>query len=476
MWSIGVLIAAVLVVITAQWLRKWMNPRCKNGVLPPGSMGLPLIGETLQLLIPSRSLDLHPFIKKRLSKYGPIFRTSLAGRPIVISADPKVNHFILSQEGKLVELWYLDTFSKLFNQEGDSRTSAVGNVHKYIRKTTLNHLGMEALKEKLLPELEKMACITLDHWSNQESVEVKRAFGAMVFDFTAKMLLGYESDNSLDNLSEKFNNIVEGLMSFPLNIPGTAFHECMKSKKKIMEFIKSKFNGKRAGPKTSKGDFLDQAIHDMTTETFLGEEFIVQLIFGLLFASFESNSSTLTFAMLKLSQHPSALEMLTAEHETILRNRKNVKLSPLAWDEYKSMTFTLQVINETLRLANVSPGLLRKALKDIQVNGYTIPAGWTILVAASAQQLNPNVFDGALEFNPWRWKDIDKNAVEQNFMPFGGGMRQCAGAEYSKALISTFLHVLVTKYRWSLVKTGDIRRNPLLTFGDGVHIKVSKKE
>ena len=36
--------------------------------------------------------------------------------------------------------------------------------------------------------------------------------------------------------------------------------------------------------------------------------------------------------------------------------------------------------------------------------GYTIPAGWTILVAASAQQLNPSVFDDALEFNPSRWK------------------------------------------------------------------------
>lgn len=164
-----------------------------------------------------------------------------------------------------------------------------------------------------------------------------------------------------------------------------------------------------------------------------------------------------------------------SEHETILRNRKRVKSSP-TWDEYKSMTFTLQVIHETLRLANVSPGLLRKALKDIQVNGYTIPAGWTILVAASAQQLNPSVFDDALEFNPSRWKDIDKAAIEQNFMPFGAGMRQCAGADYSKVLLSTFLHVLVTKYRWSVVKTGNIGRNPLLSFGDGVYIKIAKKE
>lgn len=75
-------------------------------------------------------------------------------------------------------MWYLDTFSKLFKLDGDSRISAVGHIHKYIRNTTLNHLGVEALK-KLLPQMEDMACRTLDRWSNQESVDLKRAFGAV---------------------------------------------------------------------------------------------------------------------------------------------------------------------------------------------------------------------------------------------------------------------------------------------------------
>jgi cytochrome P450 len=35
-----------------------------------------------------------------------------------------------------------------------------------------------------------------------------------------------------------------------------------------------------------------------------------------------------------------------------------------------------------------------------------------------------------------------------NFMPFGGGLRLCLGADFSKLFISLFLHVLVTKYRY----------------------------
>ena len=36
--------------------------------------------------------------------------------------------------------------------------------------------------------------------------------------------------------------------------------------------------------------------------------------------------------------------------------------------------------------------------------GFTIPAGWSIMLVPSALQLCPNAFKDPLEFNPWRWK------------------------------------------------------------------------
>lgn len=41
----------------------------------------------------------------------------------------------------------------------------------------------------------------------------------------------------------------------------------------------------------------------------------------------------------------------------------------LSWHFLQNLCSLLQVINETLRLASVTPGLIRRALKDIQVNG-----------------------------------------------------------------------------------------------------------
>ena len=68
MSTLGLCVVALLVICITHWIYKWRNPKC-NGILPPGSMGLPLIGETIHLIIPSYSLDVSPFIKKRLQRY-----------------------------------------------------------------------------------------------------------------------------------------------------------------------------------------------------------------------------------------------------------------------------------------------------------------------------------------------------------------------------------------------------------------------
>ena len=116
-------------------------------------------------------------------RYGPIFRTSLVGRPVVLSTDLEFNHYVVKQEGSLVEMWYLDTFAKFLGMEGENRMSALGNVHKYIRSITLNHLGADAVKEKLLPQMEEIVNKALQTWSSQPSVDMRDAASKVIFHF-----------------------------------------------------------------------------------------------------------------------------------------------------------------------------------------------------------------------------------------------------------------------------------------------------
>ncbi|CAI0395953.1 unnamed protein product [Linum tenue] len=57
-----------VVVALGQWVYRWRNPKCDKGTLPPGSMGLPFIGETFQLFSRSKSFDVPLFLSSRIQK------------------------------------------------------------------------------------------------------------------------------------------------------------------------------------------------------------------------------------------------------------------------------------------------------------------------------------------------------------------------------------------------------------------------
>ncbi|KAK9147751.1 hypothetical protein Scep_006508 [Stephania cephalantha] len=475
MSSVVLCIGAVIVICIIHWVYRWRNPKC-NGKLPPGSMGWPLLGETLQFFAPNTSSDIPPFIKERMKRYGPVFRTSLVGRPVIVSADPEINHFIFQQEGQLFQSWYPETFTEIFGQQNVG--SLHGFMYKYLKNLVLNLFGPESLKEKLLPEVEQMANRKLALWATQENVELKEATASMIFDLTAKKLISYTYDpaKSSENLRENFVAFIRGLISFPLNIPGTAYNKCLEGRSKAMKMLKDMLEKRRKMPeKQHGGDFFDYVLQELKKEgTILTEAIALDLMFVLLFASFETTSLAITFAIKLLTAHPQVLKELTEEHEAILRSRDNPN-SKLTWKEYKSMTFTNKVISETVRLANIVPGIFRKSLRDIQIKGYTIPTGWAVMVCPPAVHLNPSKYEDPLAFNPWRWKGVELNGASKHFMAFGGGMRFCVGTDFTKVQMAVFLHCLVTNYRWEAVGGGDIVRTPGLSFPNGYHIKISEK-
>ncbi|XAR70337.1 hypothetical protein NMG60_11027160 [Bertholletia excelsa] len=471
MGSVALCIVYLVIISIAYWAYRWRNPKC-NGKLPPGSMGLPLLGETLQFFAPNRTSDIPPFIKKRMERYGPIFRTNLVGRPVIISTDPDLSHFIFQQEGRLFQSWYPDTFTEIFGRQNVG--SLHGFMYKYLKNMMLNLFGPESLK-RMIHEVEEAANKSLNRWSTREFVELKDATASLIFDLTAKKLISYDAEKSPENLRENFVAFIQGLISFPLDIPGTAYHKCLQGRKKAMRMLKNMLQERRVNPRKQQTDFFDYVLEELSKEeTMLTEAIALDLMFVLLFASFETTSLALTVATKFLLDNPLVLTELTDEHEAILRRRENPN-SGFTWKEYKSLRFTFQFINETVRLANIVPAIFRKALQEVNFKGYTIPAGWTVVVCPPAVHLNPNKYKDPLEFNPWRWEGMELNGASKHFMAFGGGMRFCVGTEFTKVQMTVFLHCLVTKYRCHGIKGGDIVRTPGLQFPNGFHVQISKK-
>ncbi|PON58005.1 Cytochrome P [Parasponia andersonii] len=61
-------------------------------------------------------------------------------------------------------------------------------------------------------------------------------------------------------------------------------------------------------------------------------------------------------------------------------------------------------------------------------------------------------------------------------MAFGGVVRLCVGADFVKLQMAIFIHHLISSYRWTVVKEGDIIRKPGLVFPNGLHVRITKKQ
>lgn len=134
----------------------------------------------------------------------------------------------------------------------------------------------------------------------------------MIFGLTAKKLISCDSEESCDSLRSNFVDFIDGLISFPLNIPGTAYYRCLQGRKNAMKTLTNMFQERRKRPQAIQSDFFDYVIEELENkDTILTETIALDLMFVLLFASYETASLATTMAMKFLADHPSVLQKLT---------------------------------------------------------------------------------------------------------------------------------------------------------------------
>ncbi|KAF7045190.1 hypothetical protein CFC21_054323 [Triticum aestivum] len=257
------------------WVYRWINPVC-NGVLPPGSMGVPIIGETLDFLKASPSLDIPDFLKLRMKRYGPVFKTSLLGQPAVISTDAEVNRFVFQHEDTLFTIGYPWVVTKIFGEK--SIQAFHGTIHKFVQRCTFTLLGLQSLREVLLPEMEGAVREGLAAWATKPSVDVRGGAPDLLFEMVTRRCVGFDSTKSRE-LRDKFDALFTGLFSFPIYFPGTPFYRCMQARKNVQKILRDTLAERLSTPGKKHGDLLDVIVQELQGEgPLISESFYGTLV------------------------------------------------------------------------------------------------------------------------------------------------------------------------------------------------------
>ncbi|KAF5196528.1 Cytochrome p450 [Thalictrum thalictroides] len=284
-------------------------------------------------------------------------------------------------------------------------------------------------------------------------------------------------DPLASKILEDFTFFMEGLISLPLNIPGSRYAKALKARERISTTVRSIIEEReKRDAKHKKGDFLDVLLSNQGLSYEGKSSILVDLLLG----GYETSSILMSIVVYFLGTSPHALVKLKEEHQAVRASKKEKLLNE---DDYKKMEFTQNVLNltsiygvvisEALRCGNVVKFLHRKALQDVHFKGYFIPSGWKVLPVLTAVNLDPSIHSNASEFNPWRWNG---QSTTKNIMPFGGGPRQCPGLELAKVETAFFLHHLVLNYRWRTKVIDHPLAYPYVEFKRGLPLEIEPLE
>ncbi|KAI3698301.1 hypothetical protein L2E82_41751 [Cichorium intybus] len=443
----------------------------KKTKLPSGQMGLPWIGETIGFYRAQRKNQLfEKFFQPRIRKHGKIFKTRLMGSPTVVVNGATANKFFMWNEFKLVISSWPTSSVELMGK--NSIMEKQGESHRCLRGIIASSLGPTGLHEIVPRMCDSIQKHLQKNWLHSEEISLHRSTKVITFNIVLECLFGIKIEP--ESMFPAFESVLEGVLAAPINFPGTKFSRAKKARGEIEKVLVDEVRRKREAMEGGREEEDDMLLTMLVAALIRGEiteEEVVDNVVLLVFAAHDTTSYAISMTFKMLNNHPDCHCRLLEEHEEIARTKRPGE--NLTIEDVKKMEYTWQVARETMRLFPPIFGSFRKAMTDIEYEGFTIPRGWKVLWTTYGTHYDEEYFPDPMRFDPSRFADP---VQAYSFIPFGGGPRLCAGYQLAKLNILVFVHCVVTQYNWSVVYPEEpIVMDPLPFPSKGMPIKISPK-
>ncbi|KAL0306383.1 UNVERIFIED_CONTAM: Beta-amyrin 28-monooxygenase [Sesamum radiatum] len=406
--------------------------------LPPGSLGIPVIGQSLGLLWAMRANTAEKWIADRATKYGPVSKMSLFGKPTVFIHGQAANKLVFTSDGSKMSNHQTESVKRILGDRCLLELS--GQDHMRVRKALASFLKPDSLKNYVGKMEEEIRLHLLMHWQGKKKV-----------------------------------TMIGGMWSVPVNLLFTRFNRSLKASAEVQRMLKQLISEKRIELENGASSHQDLitcllSIRGEDNQELMSED---EIIHNIMLIMVDTSSVLITFMVLILANDPNIHAAVLTEQEEIKKSKPSGEL--LTWEDLAKMKYTWRVAMETLRTVPPVFGGFRKTLEDIDYEGYIIPSGWQIFWVTSMTHLDDNIFPEPSKFDPARFEN-PASIPPYCYIPFGGGPRICPGYELAKIETLVTIHYLVTQFTWQLCcNDNGYRRDPMPVPNQGLPIQIVSK-
>ncbi|XP_052016276.1 cytochrome P450 2D3-like isoform X1 [Apodemus sylvaticus] len=463
LWPVAIFTVIFILLVDLMHRRQ-----CWSSRYPPGPVPWPVLGNLLQV-----DLDNMPYsLYKLQNRYGAVFSLQMAWKPMVVVNGLKAVQEVLVTCGE-------DTADRpempiFHDRDCDSKAKGVilapyGPAWQEQRRFTVSTLRNFGLGKK-----------SLEQWVTEEAGHLCDAFTAQagsplnpyalldkaLCNVIASLVFAHRfEDGDPDmikmlkvlnkSMGKRIGFIAEVLNTFPilLSIPGV-YDKIFSGRKAFFTIVdKLVTEHKRTwDPDQPPRDLTDAFLAEMekakwNPESTFNEANLRLIILDLLGAGIVTTSSTLSWSLLLMILHPNVQRRVQQEIDKVIGQVRRPEMADQA-----CMPYTNAVIHEVQRFAAVAAMTLpHMTSRDIEVQGFLIPKGTTLILNLSSVLKDETVWEKPLRFHPEHFLDAQGHFVKHEaFMPFSAGRRACLGEPLARMELFLFFTCLLQRFSFTV--------------------------
>ncbi|XP_071343743.1 cytochrome P450 2J4-like isoform X2 [Trachinotus anak] len=456
--SCSLLIFTLVFLVMAEYLR---NRRPSN--FPPGPTAFPLVGNIF-------SLDFNNAFRgmtKLAETYGNVYSLKMGNSwAVVLNGLNALQEGLVTKGDILVDRPILPIHTDVLPELGIIFTN--GHLWKQQRRFALFTLkyfgvGKKSLESSIQDEFIFMSKEIANHKGKPFNPHF--IINKAVSNIICSLIFGHRFEYTdpkflrMVNLIDKGTQIEGSIWAqlynaFPMlmkRLPGP-HHTLRKTYCELIEMMKIEVDQhKKDWDPSQPRDFIDcylsEIQRDDEVDVSFHEDNLVMCSFDLFGAGTETTSTTLRWALLYMTKYPEIQEKVQAEIDRVIGQSRQPSM-----EDRVNLPYTDAVIHEVQRMGNIVPlSLPHITSRGVQLGGYTIPKGVTIIPNLTSVLFDKDEWETPYTFNPGHFLNEEGKFVKRAaFMPFSAGKRVCLGENLARMELFLFYTSFMQRFSFSM--------------------------
>jgi cytochrome P450 len=371
------------------------------------------------------------------AKYGPNFRTHLAGRPVLIIGGPDaVRDVLLDREKNFSsELGWKKSLGKLFARGLMLKDFDEHRVDRRLMQVAFRNDAMRRYVDTMTAAIDT----AIVSWPRE--LKLYPVLKQLTLDMASNIFLGLALGPESKVVDEAFVAAVDASIALVRSeLPLFTYGRGIRGRRTLERFFATLIRERRKNPGI---DLLSELCRAKSEdgERFSDDDITDHMIF-LMMAAHDTTTSAMSSLVHLLLENPEWQER--AREEVLARGG-----APVSWDDRGSLPVLDRCFDETIRLFPPVPYAARQSLRPCTLAGFEIPAGVMIAPAALVTHRLPEFWSSPDRFDPDRFlpERAEHTKHSHVYFPFGGGAHVCIGLHFARIQVTAVMNKLLARYR-----------------------------